>query len=168
MSTRNPDARYETAAQAVPRAIHQHLKHNVHTSFPGTIVSYNATTKRARVQPSIDVLLADGSTMARAVILNVPVRQLATGGWLVHHQIDDGDVVLCIVSERTLDGFKQNWGQRSAPAPEVLFDARTRWRSRGASKILRRFRRRGTSSRIARALGTLGCTTTALTWWWAR
>ena len=60
--------------------------------------------------------------MPRSPILDIPVHQQGTGGYLVHQQIDKGDAVLCIVSERTLDAWKQRWGEPYDPMPEILFD----------------------------------------------
>ena len=122
---RDPDARYESLSQVLPFVLHEQLKSTVHTSFFGVVIEYDAATKRARIQPAPNLIVqtngADRS-MPRSPILDVPVHQQGTGGYLVHQQIDKGDAVFCIVSERTLDAWKQRWGERYDPMPEILFD----------------------------------------------
>ena len=63
-SNRDPDARYETLPQGVEFFGDQLLK-RVHTSLPGIVVSYNAATRRARVQPAVDLLLTNGGVVAQ-------------------------------------------------------------------------------------------------------
>ena len=122
---RDPDARYESLAQVLPFAIHEYLKGRVHTAFFGTVIEYDAATKRARIQPAPNMVVLMGGadrSLARSPILDIPVHQQGTGGYLVHQQIDKGDAVLCVVSERSLDEWKQRWGERYDPMPEILFD----------------------------------------------
>ena len=123
---RDPDARYEQAAQVLPFFLHESLKTAVHTSFFGTVISYDSATKRARIQPAPNLIVREGGrdrSMPRSPILDVPVRQTAVGGYLVHQQIDEGDALLCVVSERSLDAWKARWGESYDPEPEILFDA---------------------------------------------
>ena len=124
---RDPDARYESLAQVLPFVLHELLKSAVHTSFFGVVIEYDAATKRARIQPAPNLIVAQPGgadrSMPRSPILDVPVHQQGTGTYLVHQQIDKGDAVLCIVSERTLDAWKQRWGAPYDPQPEILFDA---------------------------------------------
>ena len=122
---RDPDARYESLSQVLPFHTHEYLKGRVHTAFFGTVIEYDAATKRARIQPAPNMVVLMGASdrsMARSPILDIPVHQQGTGGYLVHQQIDKGDAVLCVVSERSLDEWKQRWGERYDPMPEILFD----------------------------------------------
>ena len=106
MSNRDTDARYETPRQVIPFVNEQLLK-QVHTSLPGVVVSYDAATRRARVQPAVDLLLTDGSTMQKPVILNVPVLWPATGGYFFHMPLEVGDPVMLLFNERDIARFKE-------------------------------------------------------------
>jgi hypothetical protein len=46
----------------------------IHTCLPGTVVSYNAATRRAVVRPSLDKQLADGRVLEAPQIVEVPVQ----------------------------------------------------------------------------------------------
>ena len=65
MSNRDPDAREETLSQGVP-FFGNMLLQRVHTSLPGIVIEYDPMTRRARVQPAVDLLFTDGSSTAQA------------------------------------------------------------------------------------------------------
>ena len=128
MTVRDPDARYERAPQAIPFAIQQWVREHVHTCEPGIVQSYDPATKRARVQPALRRLIrleqgGDITRMDKALILDVPVRQVATGGYLQHQEILEGDVVLLLFTHRGLEHFKASWGEISDPPVDAFFDA---------------------------------------------
>ena len=165
MSTRNPDARYETAAQAVPFAIRQWAQtqpeHQLRR-FRGTIVSYNANDQAGEAcNRCIDVLLVGGSiggARRRPQRAGAPTidRRMA------HPSPDstDGDVVLCIVSERSLGGLQAELGRNGTRAAlrSVMFQASGRAGDPvGRSRIRRRSRSQGWHHRpeSRRALGML-------------
>ena len=108
MSTRDPDARYENLTQVVEYWWSEKIK-TLHTDIPGIVRAYDPLTKRARIQPALHLLLTDGSEVEKPPILDVPLRQTATGGHMVHQQVDEGDIVLLIFSERGLEKFKEVW-----------------------------------------------------------
>ena len=126
---RNPELRNERLDQTVPDAIELLVRKLVHTSSPGIVLEYDSRTKRAVVQPALRTRLlpteADAETrlLDKPPILNVPVRQTATGGHMLHHQIDRDDVVLLVFSERGLDQFKEAW-QIADPTRGVFFNRR--------------------------------------------
>ena len=137
MSNRDPDARYEKAEQSIPWMIEQWCRHNLHTCLPGLVLSYNSTSKRARVQPGLRTRLAPVEDDPRTLedkppILNVPLRQTATGGHMVHQAIHNGDTVLLMFSERGLDQFKERWStwqngaasELTNPAKGAFFEMR--------------------------------------------
>ena len=53
MSNRNPDIEYDNAPQSLPFVIFETFKEVLHTAMPGVVVSYDAETKRAVVQPGL-------------------------------------------------------------------------------------------------------------------
>ena len=111
MSNRDADARYESPTQALPFWGEQLLKHGVRTSIPGLVVSYDAATARARVQPAIDLLLTDGSSQPRAVILDVPVMFQSTSRYISHVMLEPGDPVWMMFSQRSLTAWKRTLTQ---------------------------------------------------------
>ena len=123
MSNRDPDSRYEDLSQALDFVWWQQAK-ALHTAIMGLVTGYDPATKRARVQPAVRILKTDGSTMDRPLILNVPVKQTATGGWMIHQEIAEGDVVLVVFNERGIDRFKTAWGELADPTVDALFSER--------------------------------------------
>lgn len=113
MSTRNPDADYDTPDQSIPYALEQWQK-LIHTAYPARVESYDPATRRASVFPLLDLVKTDGTTVARAVIADVPVVQPHAGGLGVLMPIKVGDVVQVLVSERGIERFKRTF-ERSVP-----------------------------------------------------
>ena len=113
MSNRNPDASYKQLTQALSFVIAQSIK-QLHTVNVGTVVKYDPASKRAQVQPALDLLLASGERQAHAVLADVPVVHGAGGGYVVHLPVRAGDAVLLLFSERGLQEFKKTY-RRSAP-----------------------------------------------------
>ena len=105
MSNRDPDVRYERLDQLLPFAIRQASK-LWHTSLPGVVRSYDASTRRARVQPAINQRLTDGSTLPRPELLDVPVWIPAGGGYYVHVPLRPGDPVLLVFGMRSISTWK--------------------------------------------------------------
>ena len=88
-TTQDRGKSYGNMPTGIPRVLDQHAR-RLYTSMPGTVVSYDATNRRADVRGSLDVVLADGTQVERPVISNVPVLfpgganfifTLSVGGW---------------------------------------------------------------------------------------
>lgn len=120
MTNRDPDVREERVVQGVRFAIDQALKHQVHTSIPGIVQSYDAATARARVRPAVDLLLRNGASMPRAVLLDVPVLIYGGGGLFVHAPLAQGDTVQLLFSERDIAAFKQTLEAGPPPSDEIM------------------------------------------------
>ena len=120
MTNRDPDARYEKRLSQAINFFFEQKRKELHTSLPGLVQEYDPLTKRAKVQPALRLALQDGSELDKPPILDVPVRQPATGGHLVHHEIRIGDVVLLTFSERGLEQFKLAWGELATPGTGML------------------------------------------------
>ena len=127
MATREPNADYRRPARAIPFAIREWLRQNLHTALPGEIIAYDARTKRARVQPSLNALIAqdDGTqeAMPRAPIWDVPVLWPGGGGFIFTSGLARGDQVWLSFSERGLDLWKQDWSLADPP-PFTMFEMR--------------------------------------------
>ena len=132
MSNRDPDSRYRNPSQIFGFTWLQQAKALLHTCAPGIVREYDPTTKRARVQPAVKQMIdmpdEEGNpnivNMEKPPILDVPVRQNATGAHLEHHQIDEGDVVLLCFTERGIEKFKVLWGELSDPPVEAFYSER--------------------------------------------
>ena len=103
---RDSDSRYENLSQGVPFFGSQLLK-RVHTSLPGIVQSYDAATRRARVQPAVDLLLTDGTSAQKPIILDVPVLWPTGGGYTLSLPLDAGDAVMLLFAERDIQRFKE-------------------------------------------------------------
>jgi Phage protein Gp138 N-terminal domain len=108
-------------------AIQGHAKDNgteINTSIPGKIISYDAKTNRATVQPSIPRINADGTWIPSPKIVQVPVMFPASGmggkqaG--IHLPIGPGDGVKLDFTHRSIE----NWlsGNNDAPDDPRQFD----------------------------------------------
>ena len=119
MTNRDPDNRYEDPAQ-VFRFFGQQLLKQVRTALPGTVVSYNRATQRARVDPAVDILLTTGVTVARATLLDVPVLWPSAGGYVIHGPLAAGDLVMLLYQHRNIEAFKQRMSRAAPAAARVM------------------------------------------------
>jgi len=81
---------------------------NVHTCFPGSVVSYDAKTRRAEIQPYLKRKMPDGSFMNFPVIPDVPVLYFGTKKYTMHLPLEKDDEVLMVVCERCTDVWRDN------------------------------------------------------------
>ena len=127
MSNRDPQATYSGPTQAIIFAIEEWVRLNLRTAMPGIVRAYDARTMRARVQPALRAIVSqpDGSTeaMDRAPIYDVPVTWPGGGGYVFHCNLDAGDTVWLMFSERGLAEFKRTI-ELADPPPMVMFESR--------------------------------------------
>jgi hypothetical protein len=84
---------------------------DLHTAMPATIDSYDKATGFAAVKPSLKrKYYADDAAVDLPVINNVPVMFPGGGGALVTFDLQQGDEVTLIFSERSLDKWKTTGG----------------------------------------------------------
>ena len=114
----DPEQRYDSLATGVRFALTEWSK-GINTCLPGIVHAYDAATRRATVQPAIDMLTTDGRTIPRPLVANVPVVAPAGGGWSVSLPLEAGDPVLLVFSQRGLTGFKRAH-ERAAPDADRL------------------------------------------------
>lgn len=79
---------------------------SVHTSMPAVVVSYNASTRRAVIQPSIKRRIADGSYMKFPILIDVPVLYSGTVEYTIHFPLHKNDEVLLFFAERCIEEWK--------------------------------------------------------------
>lgn len=120
MSNINRYIARDTLTHTLGFVLQQRLK-DVHTAMPGIVETYDADTKRARVQPAIRIALTDGTTTRRSPLINVPVVFPSGGRYTLLFPVDAGDTVLIVFSQRGLAAFKRAF-QEADPTLGHLFD----------------------------------------------
>ncbi|MGI4852287.1 MAG: Gp138 family membrane-puncturing spike protein [Janthinobacterium lividum] len=78
---------------------------DINTSMPGVIVSYNATTRRAVVKPSMSKQIADGRVLTPPSLVSVPVQFPGSRSVAFTWPLMAGDGVNLHFSQRSLDGW---------------------------------------------------------------
>lgn len=95
---------------------------DVNTHLPAKIVSYDPTTTRATVIPTVHKLLANGETLPAPLIHDVPVQWPVTCGGkaFIAMAMEPGDPVTLHFSQRSIDDWKS--GEHGVPADPRWFD----------------------------------------------
>lgn len=86
----------------------------VHTAIPAKIQKYDYKTHKAEVKPVIRRKLASGEILEIPVITGVPVMFQRSDNFIMHYPIKQGDYVLLIFAERSLDNWLSD-GVENAP-----------------------------------------------------
>ena len=120
MTNRNPDRTYQNLSDVLEFCFAREIR-DVYTSIPGEIVSY--ANGRASVQPTIRVLLTDGSVRDRPVLSDVPVMHPAGGGYKIHVPLVAGDPVWLLFSMRGIEHWKRTMGMSDPGASVMGLDA---------------------------------------------
>ena len=108
MSNLNHDSNYDQLSTVIRFSQDQFAK-ELNIALPGNIITYDAETKRALVQPSINVLFTDRSEQRRPPIVDVPFVWPSTGGYIVHAPVRKNDPVMLIISQRGITRFKETY-----------------------------------------------------------
>jgi len=91
--------------------------------LPGKVVSYHAGENRCDVKPMLPDVYTDSSGAQRVVdipIINrVPVMVDRGGGYSITHPLKAGDFVTLLFSDKALDGFLMDGGQRTPEDPRT-------------------------------------------------
>jgi hypothetical protein len=81
---------------------------NIHTSFPGKVVSYDPKTRRADIQPSLKRQLPNKSFVDFPIIPDVPVIFPGTSEYTIHFPLKEKDEVDVHVCERSTDVWRDS------------------------------------------------------------
>lgn len=84
----------------------------LHTALPGRIVAYDYTKQKAQVKPMISKKYRDGRTESLPVIVNVPVIFPRSSGASLTFPVNNGDYVLLIFSERSMENWLALGGEQ--------------------------------------------------------
>jgi hypothetical protein len=89
----------------------------VHTSFPGVVTEYDASKRRATVQPSLKRRAGNKEYIAFPLLIDVPVIFPGTKKWTIHFPLEKDDEVVVFFSERALEAWKDA-GQDNVEDPD--------------------------------------------------
>jgi hypothetical protein len=81
---------------------------NIHTSFPGKVVSYDQDTRRADIQPSLKRRLPDGKFADFPILPDVPIQFPGTSEYTIHFPLKPGDEVDVKICERSTDVWRDS------------------------------------------------------------
>jgi len=84
---------------------------DTHTAMPGKITKYDRNKRLASVQPSLKRKYKDGRVINLPVIQNVPVMFQGNKNIKTHFDLEPGDTVLLIFSERSIDKWQVSGGE---------------------------------------------------------
>lgn len=118
MSNRDPDASFERLDQLLRFGFWQPAK-QLYTALPGVVKTFDAATRRARVQPAISHRMTDGTILARPELSNVPVVTPSGGGFHLHIPLRAGDPVLLVFSMRSIKEWKRKLAV-TAPGSDAI------------------------------------------------
>jgi hypothetical protein len=77
----------------------------LHTSMPGIVQSYDAQKQLATVRPALKRTYGDGTLTELPLLIDIPVAHPRANGAHIHLPLKEGDSVMVIFSERSLE----NW-----------------------------------------------------------
>lgn len=95
------------------QSIGSHIKSaivNLHTMLPGIIVSFDAATQTAQVQPAIKRIFTEKGAVNLPVCVDVPVEFPGGGGYFMTFPVKPGDECCLCFSERAIDFWHVNGG----------------------------------------------------------
>lgn len=101
-------------AELLETAITHHTD-QINTAMPGIVVSYDKTSKKARVQPSVKIKGADGKYTALPVIGGVPVAFPRGGGFRASWPLVAGDEVTLMFASHSIGDWAQLGGRGVEP-----------------------------------------------------
>lgn len=98
----------------------------LNTALPGIIVKVRTDDfgSFVDVQPSIHLLTDEGEAIPRSVVLNVPVVFPVSSSGGLQFELNIGDGVLLVFSQRGLEAWKSGDGKPGSPTSQRMFDPR--------------------------------------------
>ena len=106
----------------VLRLVLDEFRRTLLTSVPGIVEEFDPETRRARVQPALQMRLSSGKLLSQAPLLDVPVIFPSGGGYTMLFQLVPGDPVQVFFTHRGLSEFKQSLAE-SPPSPGRIISA---------------------------------------------
>lgn len=123
--TRMGNTRSPSLEEVLRMAVHQRMV-DVHTALPGRVEKYNAKEQKADIKPLLKrtVINEDGSEISESlpVVPDVPIMFPRAGGFFITFPIEQGDFVLMVFCERSIDKFTAGLGSESDPVDLRMHD----------------------------------------------
>lgn len=88
----------------------------IHTALPGIVKEYDPTTNKATIQPALNKAYETGP-MEMPLMENVPIMFQAGANFAINFPIKEGDYVLLVFCERSIDLWKSVGGQVTPDDP---------------------------------------------------
>jgi len=110
MSNINIEKEYDEPTSWLNFCIKQMLK-NIYTCLPANIKTYDASTKRAVVEISLNLVTTNDEELPYPAIAEVPVIFPASSQYIIQFPLVEGDNVLVLFSQRGLSQFKETYTQ---------------------------------------------------------
>jgi hypothetical protein len=93
---------------------------DIHTCMPATIEKYDFEHQKASVKPSIKKAYRDGEIAEMPVIEGVPVVFPRSGGASLTFPVNQGDAVMLLFSERSLENWLIEGGEQEPGDPRRM------------------------------------------------
>jgi hypothetical protein len=93
------------------REVFRKLIQDTDDMLPASVISYDRTTGRAKVQPLIAIIKTDNSQIIRAPIASIPVLHLGGGGFVLDFPLNPGDLGWIKANDRDISIFLQQYDQ---------------------------------------------------------
>lgn len=126
---------------SLPEAIRTALDNDlveVHTTFPGEIVSYDKNTQTATIRPMVkrpiltrDINDGEDTEETLPDLLNVPIRHPRGGGTFIHIPLTAGDSMWVHCTQTDISNWRST-GNVSSPTTGLLHDLSSCWAEPGA------------------------------------
>lgn len=126
---------------SLPEAIRTILDNElveIHTTFPGEIVSYDKDTQTATIRPMVrrPILARDINDGVDTVetlpdLLNVPIRHPRGGGTFIHIPLTAGDSMWVHCTQTDISNWRST-GNVSSPTTGLIHDLASCWAEPGA------------------------------------
>jgi hypothetical protein len=123
--TRIGNTRSPSLEEVLRMAVHQRMV-DVHTAMPGRVERYDEKEQKADVKPLLKrtVINDDGTEISESlpVIPDVPVMFPRAGGFFITFPIKQGDNVLLVFCERSIDKYTAGAGTEVDPVDLRMHD----------------------------------------------
>jgi hypothetical protein len=105
-----------TAYQVLREVVESRL-FDVHTALPGVVDKYDPAAKTADIKPSLMRKYKDSGVTELPILIGVPICYFQTSNSIISVPLKQGDDVLILFSERSLDVWKSKEGLVSPGDP---------------------------------------------------
>ena len=95
-------------------ALKREILENLHVAMPGTVLSYDAASGLARIQPGLRRRAADGSILTAPELADVPVFLPAAG-----FSVSPGDPCILLFMDFCMDGWLETGQPVIPPSPRA-------------------------------------------------